>query len=286
MMDNKLPFPPLPSKGYPWLNRLRGYIHAFILIPISHYYCRLRGEELPPGIFPLPFNLILKFTLGTREEEGLAMSLARSVGIPVPRFIEYGDHCGRVPWGSILMTRIPGKPLSEVMDNLSRQELETIKSELTDILKRMRSYSNPWGSRVCGVDGNDVYGSRMPSRHISACANEPMFLKSLLRFALVNDSEEDRIRLQMARKLTSLPHDIVFTHGDLWDHNIMVNDGHISGMIDWEWSGWLPEYWEFTSIMQWRSSPWSQQLATLPCYKYYRELEWDLALIELTDFSL
>ncbi len=65
----------------------------------------------------------------------------------------------------------------------------------------------------------------------------------------------------------------------------MANDGHISGIIDWEWAGWLPESWKFTSIMQWRGSPWSKQLASLPIYKYERELEWDLALIGLTDSS-
>ncbi|PBK86296.1 hypothetical protein ARMGADRAFT_1128010 [Armillaria gallica] len=86
------------------------------------------------------------------------------------------------------MTRISSKPLSEVMDSLSSEELETIKSELAHILRRMCSYSNPWTCRICGVDGNDVYGSRVPLRHISACENEAAFHKSLLRCALVNEA--------------------------------------------------------------------------------------------------
>ncbi len=93
------------------------------------------------------------------------------------------------------MTRISGKPLSEVMDSPSSEELEIIKSELAHILRRMRSYSNPWGCRVCGVDGNDVYGSRVPLRHISACENEAAFHKTFLRFALVNEGDEDSIQL-------------------------------------------------------------------------------------------
>lgn len=44
------------------------------------------------------------------------------------------------------------------------------------------------------------------------------------------------------------PHAITFTHGDLHFSNILVGgDGHISGIIDWEFAGWYPVYWEYTS---------------------------------------
>ena len=45
-------------------------------------------------------------------------------------------------------------------------------------------------------------------------------------------------------KLLTVKHDIVFTHGDLDLHSIIVKDGHISGIIYWECAGWMPEYWE------------------------------------------
>lgn len=28
--------------------------------------------------------------------------------------------------------------------------------------------------------------------------------------------------------------------------NILVRDGKLSGIVDWENSGWYPEYWEYT----------------------------------------
>lgn len=37
------------------------------------------------------------------------------------------------------------------------------------------------------------------------------------------------------------PH--VFSHGDLVPENILVHDGHISGIIDWEYAGWYPYFW-------------------------------------------
>ena len=42
---------------------------------------------------------------------------------------------------------------------------------------------------------------------------------------------------------------IVFTHGDLGPQNIMVENGHISGIVDWEQAGWYPEYWERESYV-------------------------------------
>lgn len=43
----------------------------------------------------------------------------------------------------------------------------------------------------------------------------------------------------------------VFTHGDIAPRNIMVDEnGNITGIIDWEWAGWYPDYWEYAQIMR------------------------------------
>lgn len=46
-----------------------------------------------------------------------------------------------------------------------------------------------------------------------------------------------------------LPDDsiIKFTHGDLHRSNIVVSSSkpyYVVGIVDWEQSGWFPEYWE------------------------------------------
>ena len=38
----------------------------------------------------------------------------------------------------------------------------------------------------------------------------------------------------------------MFTHGDLTLWNVMVRKGKIAAIIDWECSGWRPDYWEYT----------------------------------------
>jgi thiamine kinase-like enzyme len=39
----------------------------------------------------------------------------------------------------------------------------------------------------------------------------------------------------------------VFTHADLNPFNILVRGDDVVGIIDWEFAGWYPHYWEYTS---------------------------------------
>jgi aminoglycoside phosphotransferase (APT) family kinase protein len=50
--------------------------------------------------------------------------------------------------------------------------------------------------------------------------------------------------IEFRRKLCSeiSGSELVFTHGDLVPRNILVQDGHVTGVIDWGQSGWYPAY--------------------------------------------
>ena len=43
-------------------------------------------------------------------------------------------------------------------------------------------------------------------------------------------------------------HELVFSHGDLNLHNIIVKDGDIVALLDWECAGWCPEHWEYVKF--------------------------------------
>lgn len=65
-----------------------------------------------------------------------------------------------------------------------------------------------------------------------------------LRKTYVKDfHKETLISERLDGMLAAHKHKIVFTHNDLHFTNIMIHDGHISGLIDWADSGWYPEYW-------------------------------------------
>ena len=39
-------------------------------------------------------------------------------------------------------------------------------------------------------------------------------------------------------------HQFVFTHADMYHLNLLVENGRLSGIVDWECAGYWPEYWE------------------------------------------
>lgn len=53
----------------------------------------------------------------------------------------------------------------------------------------------------------------------------------------------------MRREKRNPPGAFVLTHGDLSPGNIIVQDGVITGIIDWETSGFYPEYAEYAFAM-------------------------------------
>ncbi|KAF4207751.1 hypothetical protein CNMCM5878_005871 [Aspergillus fumigatiaffinis] len=60
----------------------------------------------------------------------------------------------------------------------------------------------------------------------------PELLRHYARFALSDD------------------HEIVFTHADFAPRNILVDGGRVTAILDWEYAGWYPEYWEYVQALR------------------------------------
>ncbi|KAH4007751.1 hypothetical protein HBI13_149880 [Parastagonospora nodorum] len=205
--------------------------------------------------------------------------IARSAGLPVPKIISYGEHpdTPHAP-ASILMTRIPGRGLGD----------PDVFTELQCILQTMRKWSHPWAKEmICSVLGTAVRTVRIPSHAVGPCDSETEFNDHLFNSISSHgfDSQEKfKETLETAERLREMHHPIVFTHGDLKHHNIMVLNGHISGFLDWESAGWYPDYWEFTTPLRFgpRDFWWNELLWSLGGEEYAVELESEKALVPLT----
>lgn len=86
-----LPCPSIGSTSSPLTKAICFYIHEWLLKPLSDWYCVRSGIPMQAGAYILPFGLILKTGNRLAEQEGLAMNLARTMGVPAPRFISYGE---------------------------------------------------------------------------------------------------------------------------------------------------------------------------------------------------
>ena len=283
--------PPTPRPTQPRIRRIWGIIHDLVH-RFSQIYCSWVGVTFDNQIAQLPFGLLLKWSDGTRLEEVLAMQVARAAGLPVPRVICYGDHpdTPHAPV-SILMTRMPGEELGQIYELLSSKDKDSILQELKGYLEVMRSWPNPWGeNRICSVAGTTIRSVRIPNHFAGQFESEEEFNDYLIRPSWSGGFPSEAAynnALNIAKDIRKISYRVVFTHGDLKPHNILVKDGHITGFLDWESAGWYPDYWDFTTALRFtrKNFWWYGFILELGGGIYLAELDCERALTSLTSAS-
>jgi len=269
--------------------RFWGSVHRNLLLTFSECYCRWHNIPFDGQIAQLPFGLLLKWSDGTRLEEVLAMEAVRKAGMPVPRVICYGEQpdTPHAPV-SILMTRLPGRQLGQVYESLTSAERDTVLHELDAYLSSMRKWESPWGEdQICSPSGTHIRSVRVPFTKMGPFDSEQQ-MNDYLLYPDGHDMYEDEEKFPKLKKATDKlfndRHEIVYTHGDFKHHNILIHNGHVSGLLDWESAGWYPDYWEFTTALRLvrESFWWYDFVVKLGGHRYlvYREAE--RALFNLT----
>ncbi|MBZ6376127.1 MAG: phosphotransferase [Kocuria palustris] len=69
---------------------------------------------------------------------------------------------------------------------------------------------------------------------------------------------------------------MVFTHSDFSSRNILVdenNDYQVTAILDWEFAGWYPEWWEYFRAYKsfHRGKDWSDYLCYILPPRFERE---------------
>ncbi|EFY86290.1 hypothetical protein MAC_07671 [Metarhizium acridum CQMa 102] len=200
--------------------------------------------------------------------EAEAMRVARNAGIPVP----HAHQAKTLPDGKseIHMDYIQGESLDKLWSTMSVEEKKDISRQLREILEQMRSISPP--SELIGAcDGTEIRDTRvLKTYHHPPCRDEESFNNFLLS-SLVKTTPE------MIREAFSLhlrtDHRVVLSHCDLAPRNILVQDGKITGLVDWEDGGWYPEYWDYVKFFQRpANSDWKEYAKDIFPRLYHDEL--------------
>jgi len=134
----------------------------------------------------------------------------------------------------------------EVEQTLMPEESERIGLELRDYLAIMRSIPNPYQNGFCSASGGRVDATPFP---------RPDRLSPFEDTSAFHDWVQDQAK-QWAQWPTVRPtlepilekwkgQETVFNHGDLASRNIMIHNGRLSGLLDWETAGWMPAYWDY-----------------------------------------
>ena len=202
-------------------------------------------------------DIVAKVVLGNNdytEYTSMQFLAARAPSVPAPRahgLIAFG------PFRVIFMSHVPGMTLTQEWPNMSHEGKLSIQQQLEVIFLQLRSLPQDDVNVLGGVCGEGAKELRVDECALFKDITTTTEFSDL-QFSASHHGSNTYVKL--LRSL--LEHDnadlklgSVFTHGDLRTDNIMVQqdpsiNGHfiVTGIIDWEDSGFYPAYYECTTL--------------------------------------
>ena len=181
-----------------------------------------------------------KLDMDVGHEEAAIKYVRKHTTIPVPRWVRCWQESGRA---LLFMERLPGQPLQEAQLRrvLDEDTVAIIKDEIVGYLGQLRKLQAP---KPGSPDGHQIRSLPfrrqdtkirwlLPPTHEEA--KEDWYQKSLSGVGPSHLSKLNELKLNFP---ASEPY--TFTHGYLNGSNVMVYEGRVSGIIDWELSGFAP----------------------------------------------
>lgn len=198
-------------------------------------------------------ELVIKRGERVHLGEEIAMKLVQTyTDVPIPTFMFSSYEQNGCSW--ISMTFIPGCTLQTLWNSLDQNTKIRLCEETWIMIGKWRRIPRPpnLGDHLyqCLADG-------------SANATDPLIKSLNIPPTPLYNDEDVRKRIYeryyhyFGRRYENILLDMlprsdrsVFTHGDVAPQNILVENGRITAILDWEQSGWYPDYWEYANIMR------------------------------------
>lgn len=208
-----------------------------------HSHVKIFYEAGDRGVWSLGSQQILKERSGSPPtfEANNIQFLKQKTSIPVPTIVaDWEEDNGRY---FMITKRIHGQTLEAAWPIMSTDEKERVAKETAEYLLQLRSLQSP---QMQSLNGQPLYSAFLFQNdygisHGPLSSDDELWKE--MEKALEKVPEKARQRLQKRMPPAS---PFTFTHGDLTNVNIIVKDGHLAGIIDWEVSGFYPVWWEFT----------------------------------------
>lgn len=230
---------------------------SFQRLKLFLYYLLSSAEPGSVRRFKFGIPLVIKCTprLLSTEADALAFLNSTGLDLPIPRLIDTVRLDG---YTYTIMTRLPGVHLRShlIAKSLTVEDRQKIIDDILAVLHQLWTLQQPpcdSGKVMLSASGHGLPdGANDKDTHAGPCPSilecyvpltthlkqpgDPMWSAELLSARqpeLVKAVTSDRI---------------AWVAGDLRPHNILILDGRLSGIIDWQDSGWLPLHWQLHAL--------------------------------------
>jgi aminoglycoside phosphotransferase (APT) family kinase protein len=162
--------------------------------------------------------------------------------IPIPSIAkDWVDKDGRQ---FLMVDRVEGEDLQAAWPKLSQDEKERIARQTADFLQQLRDLQS---AKMASIGEAPLYagwlflqGAGTP--HGPFASDDELWQSLVPKLEKVPEKARDAFRKRLP---PCAPY--TFTHGDLTTVNIMVKDGNLAAIVDWERAGYFPVWWEYTA---------------------------------------
>ena len=162
------------------------------------------------------------------------------------------------------MEKVQGCTLEKISDS---NVLEIVYNQLREILISMRLKTS---TEIAGIDGYACADPLIKLCNQSKYPTETEFNNAL--YSLLKKPGSEFFARMIVRGLGH-EHKFVFTHADLTPRNILVHNGKLEAILDWEFAGFYPEYWEYAKALCTVSfdTHWAENIDNVMPQTYYHE---------------
>jgi len=210
--------------------------------------------KLGPGVLHYEYR-VLHF-LNTLEDVPVSQPL-EFFDIEVPLVDYFGKVIGgKEIWHVMVISTMPGKDMGELVRHLKPEEEVVILRDVMRVMERINSTINAgalfpnshgeWSqlerkvTSVSDLDGNGGRSIQLPfyAGLIDGSVRIEDFVSTMAEYAQQPPDTAELLLSTLHYLGPNNVSDIRFCHMDLHSNNIMVHNGRLSGIIDWELAGW------------------------------------------------
>ncbi|MFK0297170.1 phosphotransferase family protein [Streptomyces sp. NPDC090442] len=191
-------------------------------------------------------RLLVKVPQRERDPEHLrrliaAAQVAAEHGIPVVRYRQLVPHEPAVGGPLVIQEFQEGDAAGDVWESFSREERLALVGDLGDVVGRLHAIKGPHFGDVVG-------GTVAPTlRQAVEAEVEALLPQADLRLIGGADALRTAVGAALAR-LDDAANIPALTHGDLWLPNVLVREGRISCVLDFEHAAYADRFRDFGKL--------------------------------------